>query len=648
MEKAKENKGITLVALIILIITMSILLTVSIYSGVGTIKYTRFMKIKTEMETLQASVNSWHEKNINGDNTVLDYGEEVEYSNYLKEFVAISASEEQASNYRLFKPEYLAGTIGIEGIENEYLISVTDRIVILVDGLIYQGKKYYTADDFELLNTDVNIPISSVDFNLVCGNNLKDLREEDVIVYDIKFYDGQKDKENNDREVKISNFTIEYSIDGGTNWQTVSSKLSKTEYNGKTAYAIKAIEDAEYKVRIKDRNGNIINRKDNTEKSIEVFNCSFPSFKNNDWQIYTPRQLRFLAEYVNKGYKLREESDGEEKTKLEKVVENSGHVEGEIKELTEDTWIYLMNDLDLGARPGPGTTNEEKWETEANEKIKWEPIGISTDKTLKSSFDGQNHIIKGVYVNREENINGIFGCSNTIQNLTVQEGYVKGKINTGGIIGSLRSGTVENCHNKDTQVINMDNSTAIGGIVGHSKGVVRKCTNTGMIKSERYEDTYSEAGGIVGLLSNQGKVYECINEGTVIGEGSVVGGIVGGGMGNNTVSKCINRGKVNGKVDSIGGVIGNLSTNSVIIESVNSGTVIGNGLDVGGIVGTVHASSNITGCINYGDITGDNSNIGGVAGIVAGTIEKCINTGTVTQKGRSRRLRRNSSKNSSK
>ena len=247
MEKSKENKGITLLALIILIIVMSILITTAIYSGVGSVRYTRFMKIKSEMEIMQSNVNSWYEKYINKDESVLDYGEIVNYSDYDKEFMYVGADETIAQNYRLFRSQYIKDTLGIDGIDYDYLISIKDRTVVLVEGIIYQDKLYYIPDDFDLKNVGVSETEITVDFNLTCGRNPKNLKEEVVFIHNLKFYDTG-------REINISKFNIEYSTDG-SNWTNVSSANSKTEYNENTAYMVKTKDDGNYTIRIRLRDG---------------------------------------------------------------------------------------------------------------------------------------------------------------------------------------------------------------------------------------------------------------------------------------------------------------------------------------------------------------------------------------------------------
>ena len=253
-----------------------------------------------------------------------------------------------------------------------------------------------------------------------------------------------------------------------------------------------------------------------------------------NWYIYTAGQLKFLADFVNNGNSLTAE-DGVD---LTAYVTNKGYNTEDVTMITEDvteenvTRVYLMNNLDLGARERTGETKEDKWETEANELKKWTPIGgeYSTEEAEKQFygiFEGNNYTISGVYVNREEKYNGIFGASNTIQGLTIKNSYIKGEHNTGGIAGWLSSGKIENCHNQKTTVSLKDGDyMRIGGIVGHANGAVKTCSNTGNVYGKRPQYNVSVfASGIAGFAV--GDLTECINFGNVDVTGSFVGGIVG-------------------------------------------------------------------------------------------------------------------------
>ena len=160
---------------------------------------------------------------------------------------------------------------------------------------------------------------------------------------------------------------------------------------------------------------------------------------NRNWHIYTAAEMKYFADFVN-GELTEEEMEG--------------------LEITEDTIVYLESNLDLGA----------KWDKDGNltSGTAWTPVGKTKNTNeFIGTFEGQNCYIQGVYVNQEANFGGIFGNSNTIQNLTIKNSYIEGGTATGGIVGALRGGKVENCHNINTTVICKEgNYYTVGGVVG--------------------------------------------------------------------------------------------------------------------------------------------------------------------------------------
>lgn len=368
-----------------------------------------------------------------------------------------------------------------------------------------------------------------------------------------------------------------------------------------------------------------------------------PEFKkeNNiwNWYIYTPAQLKFLASFVNNANALTAQQETE--------VTNAGYNTSDVTIEENQTKVYLMNNLDLGARPISGSTEEQKWETTANEARKWEPIGIgpsSENKIFIGIFEGNNNYIKGVYVNSKKNENGhgLFGNSHTIQNLTIKDSYIKGEtLCIGGVVGALRLGKIENCHNENTMVILEEGEGRIvGGVIGQvSSGTqgAYNCTNTGnVIGNSMSSKGNTEAGGVAGRVST--KISNCTNHGMVTGVGANVGGVVGCAGTSSMVIGCYNNGTVTGPGHT-GGIIGCANSNSTISECVNSGTVTGYIVYVGGIVGLMSHDDNVTNstlekCYNIGEINGDTS-VGGVVGLLGGsegqgTVVECYNKGKVS------------------
>ena len=368
----------------------------------------------------------------------------------------------------------------------------------------------------------------------------------------------------------------------------------------------------------KDTKGTIADEKielwDGTEKS--------PEFKEFNWYIYTPSQLKFLATYVNNGNTLT--------ANQEELLTAAGYNPSDVT-MTEDTVIYLMNDLDLGARASEGN-----WETtEIEEKLKWISIGDSSANQLLGTFEGNNNTIRGVYVNKDNYFGGIFGNSRTIKNLTIKNSYIKGYTCTGGIVGVLRKGTLENCHNINTTVILSDGIyNMVGGIAGaaESETIVKGCTNTGnIIGYGSNSNGQSSIGGIIGNLYVNAKIENCENGGTITATGALVGGLVGQVGTSSTVNNCNNKGKVTGDGMAVGGVIGSLGASAILNNCNNEATVKGYYV-TGGVVGNLGTYSTVNNCNNTGEVEGNDERTGGVAGSAnhSTTISNCSNTATVT------------------
>ena len=114
------------------------------------------------------------------------------------------------------------------------------------------------------------------------------------------------------------------------------------------------------------------------------------------------------------------------------------------------------------------TTNWTQWNENTQNLAEWTPIG-TYDSLFEGFFDGQGHIVKGVYVKEGEMV-GLFGCfAGTIRNIGVVESYINGSF-AGGIVG-VNAGTIQSCY-----YTGMVEHVVAGGIVGASQdGTVANC-----------------------------------------------------------------------------------------------------------------------------------------------------------------------------
>jgi len=268
----------------------------------------------------------------------------------------------------------------------------------------------------------------------------------------------------------------------------------------------------------------------------------------------------------------------------------------------------------------------------------WTSIGTK-NKPYMGTFDGQNHIIHGIWSTDESNtIQGLFGYIG--RNYSNRSGY----------------GTVKNV--KAAGRIRAVQSVGSGLIAGSNAGEIYNCEVSAFLGSWK---GISAIGGIAGSLTG-GSVENCRTYGLYLAtddsqySGKIVnsiGGIVGAAGASEPSEGCLIRycenhmrlrgyelSYLGGKGSSMGGIVGLISGIAKVRESVNYAEVRGE-LRVGGILGYVIQDSNaqLDYVTNYGDVYGasaSNPDTHGTGGIVGYADEKttfCLqyayNAGTI-------------------
>lgn len=226
---------------------------------------------------------------------------------------------------------------------------------------------------------------------------------------------------------------------------------------------------------------------------------------------------------------------------------------------------------------------------------------------------------------------------------------ITGKERVGGLVGyigkadsdSQKEMVISGCENKAAVMSNSTNDVyGIGGIVGYNSGhkvAITNCINSGAITGTH------ETAGIIGY-SDHSEISNCTNSGAVSGF-ATVGGIVGK-MGGGSIVSCKNTATVkaskardidgDGNLDGayLGGIAGWIAGN--VNNCYNSGTVTtetswGNSNIVGGIVGYLVNGKTVSYCYNSGTIVGS-SQIGGIIGYLPGaitTVTYCYHSGRI-------------------
>ena len=205
----------------------------------------------------------------------------------------------------------------------------------------------------------------------------------------------------------------------------------------------------------------------------------------------------------------------------------------------------------------------------------WIPISYS------ANFNGNGYTISGIKVTSSSGSAGFFSTlSGSVSNVILEgEVDVSSSLYVGGVAGALKSGgSISHVWNK----MNVDGGSAnsVGGIVGYDSGSVVSCinegyieggTNVGGIVGATYDDNLSycinkgtvsgyTAGGILGYTSQDLTISQCVNLGRIDGV-DLAGGIVGklgvvSLIGNQPIAgilSCVNTGSVSAKTAGLFG-----------------------------------------------------------------------------------------------
>lgn len=250
---------------------------------------------------------------------------------------------------------------------------------------------------------------------------------------------------------------------------------------------------------------------------------------------------------------------------------------------------------------------------------------------------------------------GIVSQIQCVKELTLEDcennGQINGNSSISGIIsefvgisGGSYSVKIRNCKNNSDLYANPDQWSMIGGILnyGYNSGnlLIDNCTNYGNINS-----IGSYVGGIISRFYDENtEVRNCINHGNING-GNHVGGITGRLYNKGSIYNCINFGDISGGY-GVGGILGqgeyggvSAGVPSVIENCYNTGKITATSGDyAGGIAGRagMNGTDYVNLCYNIGEVSATNATyVGGITGDAGGSaISNCYNTATVNGRAR--------------
>lgn len=152
--KITEEKGITLMALVIMIIIILILSSIGVTTGVNTIKEAQYTQFKEELKILQTKVNELSQENRVEIGRKLTQEEtkalEVpEISNIIYNGKIDQEKQKIKNGFRYCNEESLKNDLYLYSIKREYLINVEYRYVIYYKGYNYNNKVIYMVNQID-------------------------------------------------------------------------------------------------------------------------------------------------------------------------------------------------------------------------------------------------------------------------------------------------------------------------------------------------------------------------------------------------------------------------------------------------------------------------------------------------------------------
>ena len=284
-----------------------------------------------------------------------------------------------------------------------------------------------------------------------------------------------------------------------------------------------------------------------------------------------------------------------------------------------------------------------------NEGAGWIPVGGARQEVIVT-FDGNNHTIANLYINRPEtDYVGLFASNRYVKKVGLVSVDIYGRRYVGGLAGS--AGDIVNSYVTGSV-------SGAGDYVGGLAGRSTEFSGPNYIEDSYATGSVSGSGDYVGGLA--GSFEGIINSyatGSVSGSGDYVGGLVGRSEG--IILDSHATGSVSGSGDYVGGLVGRsevslfdrlvpvahlsnhrtrgLAENSEggISDSHADGSVSSGGNYVGCLAGSFDGhiniySSSIINSYATGSVSGSGGFVGGLVGATAVPIHNSCATGSVS------------------
>lgn len=212
MEKiTKDNKGITMIALMITVMLIVIIGSVSIYTGIDTYKFSKVTKFITQMQLLQAKIDDLVEtKTAEELNNMglLEVTTEEQTNAIVNAFKQGEVTTADTSKYKVFTKEKVLEILDVEDVQNDIMVNFETREIVSLNSVEDEGNTYYTQYKIPGGQTLINKTSEpsrmrnySLETSIIDGLNAK------III----------------GKMVIANCSIRYKYENDNYWQTITN-----------------------------------------------------------------------------------------------------------------------------------------------------------------------------------------------------------------------------------------------------------------------------------------------------------------------------------------------------------------------------------------------------------------------------------------
>lgn len=217
MKKNTKESGITLIALVITIIIVTILASIMELSGAKTVNLAKYNHFVNELQIIQTKVEELSDEDkteINGISPISNdqkkkLSDNLEVANIIYNNKTEDGKKDVENTFYYLNKNQIKDKLGIEEVKRDYYINIKYKFVVYLSGYKYDGQTYYMLQ--QTGSTTYNVDYQNANSNT--GTFQLDVEKQANDKWKISVI-------NIEHEGYVSNWNVKYKISGEETWKT--------------------------------------------------------------------------------------------------------------------------------------------------------------------------------------------------------------------------------------------------------------------------------------------------------------------------------------------------------------------------------------------------------------------------------------------